>query len=182
MSIGVISGKGKSGLIEVIFEAYYNGMENDNSNSLDSFAMKKLGFSSSNSLNNSSSSSDTFKVLTFDGLQREGSGRWATHEIIGQDRKPVLEFLGPDLETVSFSIVMSAFLGISPIEQIEKLRQMRDEGVICDFLIGGTAITTNQWVLTRLSETHKTYDNAGNLFAALTVITLLEYVKLPEEG
>ncbi|AIF51263.1 phage tail protein [Pelosinus sp. UFO1] len=180
MSIGVLSGTTKENeLIEVVFESYYQASATENNNLFGNWLSSKFGISS---LNNVSQSKDTFKVLTFDGLQRDGSGRWATHEIIGQDRKPLLEFLGPDLENLSFSVFMSSFLGINASTELQKLRNLRDGGVICDFVIGGASFITNKWVIKSLSEAHKTYDKSGNLLIAVVNISLIEYVKLPEEG
>lgn len=122
------------------------------------------------------------KVFTFEGMQRDGSGRWATHEIIGQDKKPILEFIGPDLEKISFSVTLLAVLGVNPEEEIKKLRKIRDEGIVCDVMIGENPISTNQWVIPTISEAHKTYDNAGALLAASVNISLTEYVKMPTEG
>jgi phage protein U len=180
MPIGVLSGATKDNqLVEVVFESYYQASASENNNLFSNWLSQKFGISS---LNNSSQQQDTFKVLTFDGLQRDGAGRWATHEIIGQDKKPLLEFLGPDLETLSFSIFMSSFLGINPSAELQKLRSLRDGGVICDFVIGGSAVITNQWIIKSLSESHKTYDGSGNLLVAAVNISLTEYVKLPKEG
>ncbi|MDT8901824.1 phage tail protein [Anaeroselena agilis] len=130
----------------------------------------------------SASTTAKLKILTFHDFQRDGAGRWATHEIIGQDRKPVLEFIGPDLETISFSILLSKTLGVEPIDELKKLRQLRDNGVVCTFTLGGNLVTTNQWVVTKVSESHASYTNKGALLAARVYISLTEYVKLPKEA
>lgn len=39
-------------------------------------------------------------IRTFDDYSRGSGGRWAQHDIIGD--KPVLEYLGPDVEKISF--------------------------------------------------------------------------------
>lgn len=41
-------------------------------------------------------------IRTFDDYGRGSAGRWAQHDIIGD--KPVLEFIGPDIEKISFSM------------------------------------------------------------------------------
>lgn len=41
-------------------------------------------------------------IRTFDDYGRGSAGRWAQHDIIGN--KPVLEFIGPDVEKISFSM------------------------------------------------------------------------------
>lgn len=182
MSIAVLSGTTKDKQqIEIVFECYYQASVNTSSsnNLVGTWLAQRYGVSS---LNSSSQQPDNFKVLTFDGMQREGAGRWATHEIIGQDRKPVLEFIGPDLESLSFSILLSVFLGVNPLTELEKLRGLRDAGVICDFVVGGSTLSTNKWVLKNLSEQHRTYDGNGSLLLATVNLSLLEYVSSPKEG
>ena len=51
-------------------------------------------------------------VLTFAGMTRDLSGRWATHETPGT--KPKAEFLGPGLQSVSLPITLSSNLGVKP--------------------------------------------------------------------
>ncbi len=50
------------------------------------------------------------KVRTFSDMKRSGSSRLASHDLIG--RKPLLEFGGPGLETLTFNMALSAFLGL----------------------------------------------------------------------
>ena len=55
--------------------------------------------------------SDSY-ALTFNGMTREVSSRWATHETPGI--KPKAEFLGPGLQTISLPITLSSSLGVRP--------------------------------------------------------------------
>lgn len=48
------------------------------------------------------------KIRTFSDYGRSGSGRWAKHDLIGC--KPVMEFLGPDVEKVSMKIQLCALI------------------------------------------------------------------------
>lgn len=52
------------------------------------------------------------KVLTYRNMQRTTNGRWANHEIIG--RKPIAEFLGPGLASLSIDIYLTVMHGVSP--------------------------------------------------------------------
>lgn len=67
-------------------------------------------------------------VRTFDEWTRGSEGRWAKHDLMGE--KPVLEFLGPDVEEISFKMLFRSDLGVDPRAEIERLRQMRDEGAV----------------------------------------------------
>lgn len=118
------------------------------------------------------------KTKTFSEFERSGSARWNDHEIIG--KKPKSEFEGPDLEEVSFTLLLKAELGINPKKELEKLRKMRDSGKVASFIIGGKPISQNYWSIRQLSESHKVVDNKGNLLSASVDVELKEYYKKPK--
>lgn len=181
--IGILSGFLEDGtLVEVIFESYYkpSGIENTISfaNGLVSVSQTADGGTSVNVAGiqlGDKPQEPEIKVMTFDDFQRESSGRWATHEIIGQKSK--LEFVGPGLEDLSFSILLNVSLGVNPEEELVKLRQIRDEGITCILMIGDEPITDNLVVIEKLSEAHKTFDGKGKLTVASVNISLKEYVE-----
>lgn len=72
------------------------------------------------------------KIRTFSDYGRSGSGRWAKHDLIG--RKPVMEFLGPDVEKVSMKIQLRTDHGINPESELGRLRKMRDTGAVFPFI------------------------------------------------
>ena len=115
------------------------------------------------------------RVRTFDGLKRSGSARLASHDLIG--RKPLLEFGGPGLETLSLNMTLSAFLGLDPVEEVKELRQMRDEGTAAPFTLNGEPQGTGLWVLESLSEDWKYIDNNGVPRQIDCALTLKEYVE-----
>ena len=112
-------------------------------------------------------------VKTFDEFTRGGSGRWATHDIIG--KKPEPEFLGPGQEEISFSMRLSATSYINPEKELAKLRLMRDTGTAAMLIIGGKPVTSNLWILESLNEQHKTFFGDGQLMVATVQVTLKEY-------
>ena len=174
MSIGVIQGiTSTNELVQVVFEAYYksdiSGLQGLTNN-----LVSKLTGASSFSL---FKSSNDFKVMTLDNFQRSGEGRWATHEIIGAQNKPLKEFLGPGLEKITFSIFLSADIGVTPEIELKKLRKLRDGGVICDFILGNSPVTANSWVISSLSEEHRIKDNKGQTVQAAVNVNMEEYVK-----
>lgn len=115
------------------------------------------------------------KVQTFDDFKRSGSGRWDTHDLWG--RKPALEFKGPGLEQIGFSIHLDFSLGINPGEQLNLLRKMRDRGMAVPFILNGKPLTEHLWVVESVSEAWTQIDNKGSLLAADVELTLFEYVK-----
>ena len=85
------------------------------------------------------------QVKTFGDLRRNASARLASHDLIS--RKPLLEFTGPALESLSFSMTLSSFLGIEPIEEVQTLRGMRDQGLTIPFILDGTPQSEGLWLL-----------------------------------
>lgn len=113
------------------------------------------------------------KIRTFSDYGRSGSGRWAKHDLIG--RKPVMEFLGPDVEKISMKIQLRTDHGINPESELERLRKMRDTGTVFPFILGGAPVSNNYWMLEDIGE-NVSYWRAGGKILSVTVdITLTEY-------
>ena len=53
------------------------------------------------------------KVFTFKDLARSRSVRWAKHDVIGQ--KPVLEWIGPELDRISLRLRFDTSLNVPPL-------------------------------------------------------------------
>lgn len=115
-------------------------------------------------------------MLTPTKFERESSGRWAEHALLL--RKPVSQFGGPGLEKLSFSIILDADHGISPADQLKKLRKMRDIGAVFPLVIGGRPVTQNSWRLDSLKEGDCYWTPDGKLQQCIAQVTLTEY----EEG
>lgn len=112
-------------------------------------------------------------VRTFDDYNRSCSGRWAKHEIIAQ--KPVMEFIGPDTEKISFSMLLRSDMGITPNTELNNLRKMRDKGKAFSLVIGGRKIGTNSWVVESIGETVNFWGKLGGILSVKVDITLAEY-------
>lgn len=114
-------------------------------------------------------------VRTFDDYNRSGAGRWQTHELIG--RKPVLEFLGADLEKISFKMQLRSDQGVDPEDEAQKLRKMRDAGTPCVLVLNGAPVGDNYWIVESLGE-EVTYWNAYGKPLSITVdVSLKEYIE-----
>jgi len=118
--------------------------------------------------------SDKF-VRTFDGMSWDFSAKYATHDRhISED---LLEYMGPEIETISFSMVLSVFLGVDPMEQIEILQKMVRKGYAERLVIGGKVYGSYKWVMEKGSVELQKFDKHGNLWAAKVKVTLKEYPK-----
>lgn len=110
-------------------------------------------------------------MRTFTGLTKESEARYAEHALAGQ--KPQLEFIGPGLESITFSIRLDRFLGINPEDEIQRAEELRDEGEVQPLIIGGKYI--GMYVITSAREGLRHHDNRGRLVVADLDITLKEY-------
>lgn len=113
------------------------------------------------------------KVLTFTDLSKENAVRWAKHDVIG--KKPVLEYIGPDLSSVSMTIRFDLALGAPPIVYLNRLKRMLENRQYKTLIIGGEFI--GRYVLESVSEVRKFHNGAGICQVAVVTITLTEYVK-----
>ena len=113
------------------------------------------------------------KIRTFSDYGRSGSGRWAKHDLIG--RKPVMEFLGPDVEKVSMKIQLRTDHGINPESELGRLRKMRDTGAVFPFILGGAPVSDNYWLLEDIGENVSYWRAGGKILSVSVDITLTEY-------
>lgn len=115
------------------------------------------------------------KILTFEQFARSGDARWSNHEI--NLKKPMPEFMGPNLETLSLSIRLNAHQGVNIESEIAKLRTFRDQGKVGTFVLGTKPITSNYWYIESLSESYRNIDGKGRIISAEVNLTIKEYPK-----
>ena len=113
------------------------------------------------------------QVRTFDGLKWDSGARYSTHD--RHLREPLLEFRGTDSETMTFTMLFSAYLGVKPIEEVSKIKLAMMAGEVHRLVIGPKAYGTNKWVITKLSNSLERYDNRGNLLVASVNVTMNSY-------
>lgn len=112
-------------------------------------------------------------VMTFNGLKKDVSGKWGTHNIISQKAKS--EFLGANLQAISFTIHLNAMLGVRPIQVIDTLEKMVENGEHEILSIGCKKIGKHTWKITSISETYNTILNKGEVLSASVDLNLEEY-------
>lgn len=113
------------------------------------------------------------EIKTFTGLKWDSGAKYSTHD--RHLKAPLLEFTGTDVESMSFSMFFSAFLGVNPMTEIAKLLTAMRRGEVHRLVIGPKAYGTNKWVITKLSNSLDRYDNRGNLLAAKVNVTMKSY-------
>ena len=101
------------------------------------------------------------KVLTFDGLEKDLSARYAKHEI--HLNKPILEFIGESLAEMKLSIKLDTSLGINPKRQLDRIEQSVKNGERKVLMIGSNVM--GYFAIEKMSEKFRRIDNRGNILA-----------------
>jgi len=114
------------------------------------------------------------KVETFNNYQRNTKARIASHDIIG--KKPVLEFLGPSGEEISFNMKFNILLGVNPTVETDKLRKMCQEGKANMLILNNKAVGENYWVIDSVSEAATAFNQNAVVVSSSVDVTLKEYV------
>lgn len=115
----------------------------------------------------------TRRTRTLSDFSRTGDPRLSNHEIIGE--KSVIEFLGPGNEECSFTILLSRSLGVNPIEELNRIRDMRDKGEVFNVFLGGRPLSQNRWIIKSMSEAVNFFDRRGEIESVQISVTILEY-------
>lgn len=107
-------------------------------------------------------------------LNWNGSVRYATHE--RHATHALTEFTGLDPDNFSLDILLTAELGVNPLEEVVKIWNYERDGEALGLVIGGKIYGKYRWNI----KSHKTKieytDVAGNMYAAVVSLELLEYL------
>lgn len=114
------------------------------------------------------------RVLTFQNFKREVSGKWDKMERIGL--KPLTVFHGPELQTISFKIMIDAGLGVPPRDQLVKIERMTESAQAEYLIVGNCQVGSGRWVITKNSEAWDKVIVKGALYRASVDLTLQEYI------
>lgn len=114
------------------------------------------------------------KILTFSSMTQTVKGRWATHDVIGG--KPVSEFQGPGLRSITLPILLHARHGVKPRTTMEKIERAVENGTPYPLVIGGKRVGKYQWKITQMSEAWEKIIKDGRLVSVSLTLTLEEYV------
>lgn len=115
------------------------------------------------------------RVHTFDELKVDNSSRYTEHSVHLQ--LPILEFTGPGLFEVSFSMNLNKQWNADPFSSLALLRMYNRLGFVAPLLVGNRPITLgfNMWVITQIGEEHKWFTRQGTLQGASVNVSLKEY-------
>ena len=111
------------------------------------------------------------KARTFRGFSRKTTGRWATHNLHG--KKPELEFSGPDVAEIRFSMRLDAFYGVDPGAETDRILRAVAEGVVLPLSLADEY--RGDFVITEVTEEWRHVDNRGRVIVSDLTIRIKEY-------
>lgn len=114
----------------------------------------------------SSNAIETFETMTW-----TSGVLYQQHKIHGSNS--VHEFTGFDASKVTFEIILSAFLGVNPKTELDKLEEVMNERKAYPLVLG-TDVIGAKWLLSNLSRTLERVYKDGSLLSATVQITLIE--------
>lgn len=114
------------------------------------------------------------KILNFTDMSREASSRFATHELIGQ--KPKDEFIGPGLDTISFTINLNASFGVNVRQELDKWIELVRNGMAHTLVVGGKKLGVDKWKIKSVSESFGTIFQQGQIYSGKINVNLEEYI------
>lgn len=115
------------------------------------------------------------QVRTFNDLVWKGSARYATHD--RHLKTPMKEFLGPGDESMSFTILLSRYLGVNPFTEINRLNRYRRRGKVLSLVLGKRRYGTYRWVITNTTINLEKYAPNGSLLHAKVTVEIQAYAK-----
>lgn len=113
------------------------------------------------------------RILTFDSFKRNNKINFAKNNVLLQ--KPVSEYVGQELDTISFTVSFKSELGTDPRAEANKLIYLHRDGAVVTLILWGKAFGTYRWVITTLDMDWTRINKIGYCRAIECGITLEEY-------
>ena len=88
------------------------------------------------------------RILTFDGFKRSNKITFAKNNVLMG--KPVSEYVGQELDTITFKVSFRAQLGTEPRAEVDKLIYLHRSGAAVTLILWGKAFGTYRWIITSL--------------------------------
>lgn len=116
------------------------------------------------------------RILNFSGFKRDTKSRWEKHNVIG--KKPITEFLGPDLDTITFTVNLNGNFGVKPRQEMERWLEYARTGKAEILVIGNKGLGVDKWIVSSVSQAWDIVFNNGEVFSGKVDITLEEYLEV----
>lgn len=115
-------------------------------------------------------------IETIDKVKWSGSARYAVHQ--RHLYHSLTEFTGIAPDKMSFSITLSAYLGVNPMDELVKLWKYERSGEAVPLTIGEKAYGKYRWSVLSHDAQLKVFDKFGNLMSADVSVSLQEYLSV----
>ena len=118
-------------------------------------------------------SSSTVQTIT--NAKMSGSAKYGTHQRHAGDS--LTEFTGNTPDKFSFEMVLSAYLGVNPMQLVDKIITYMREGRTLPLVIGDKSIGRYRWTITNYNVRFQNTDGTGNVLTVTVTVSLQEYLR-----
>ncbi len=112
------------------------------------------------------------KVLTPRNVKRDMAAAYEEHKVLGA--KPRLEFLAPELNTFSLSVLLSASMGVDPADTMLTVQALIVGGIVEQLILGG--MNYGRHVLVKATEEWTKGGPKGNPISIQVSLEFKQYV------
>ncbi len=112
-------------------------------------------------------------ILTLDEFRRKNSVRYADTDVML--KKPISQFLGEQLDELSFKIVLKDYYGVDPRTEMNKLIEVQRSGEALTFVLDGKGFGRYRWTIRSLEMDFAEIDGRGVYHAVTLNVTMKEY-------
>lgn len=116
------------------------------------------------------------RILTFSDFKYTAASRWEKHD--NMNAKPTSEFIGPDLDQITFTVILNGNYGVKPRQEMEIWLEKVTKGTADVLVIGTKPLGQDKWVVKQVSNAWDTIFNKGELFSGKIDVTLEEYIEV----
>lgn len=109
------------------------------------------------------------RILTLDKLKYSTAVRIQKHNMI--NGWPIVEFVGPDLQSTTFTIELNALLGVRPRQVEDKLWYSIIDGVTAPLVLGGRNVCARA-MLTNMSAAYNVILKKGEVLSMTIDLTM----------
>ena len=111
------------------------------------------------------------KILTPRGVRREMSAAYEEHKVLLH--KPRLEYLAPELNSFSFSVLLSASMGVDPADTMLTVQALILGGMVEKLILGG--MNYGRHVLVKATEDWARSGPRGNPISIQAALEFRQY-------
>ena len=112
------------------------------------------------------------KILTPRDMGYSKEAKWAEHETLVVKTKS--EFLGDGKKNYNMSIKLSAYMGVNPQKELDKIEEIISNGLIEPLFIGSKHM--GDYYIKSMSVKIDNLDNKGSILGCTVDLTLVEFV------